>query len=184
LEQVLRTACPVHARNSLNAALINLASLHNNFEEVLAPELIEELKSRPILKSGLIGSLVQWALIFSEIRSNGYNRNSRERLLTVRSHLIKHEAWSRAADLTLSIAALDASSGKTAALPFLQSDESTAPLKRVCPEVASEIMNAHFMSHESIVALAEQAGVGSAHSMIPNQSKSSAGIPPLVSAEG
>jgi hypothetical protein len=62
---------------------------------------------------------MKWTLIYEAIYEEGYSRKLRKRLLRVRNHLVQNEAFEYAAQLTLSIAALDASHEKPGVLTFL-----------------------------------------------------------------
>jgi hypothetical protein len=169
LYEVLAIASPLHARRSRKSALLNLVRCSLKFDEKPIPEFVEELRKSPFMKSSLEGAMIQWALIYDELRKEGYSRKLRRRLLTVRGHLAQHQALDYASKLTMAIAALDAVHGKPGALPFLQKRESQAILAKADPAIAASLYEAYYMSPETILGLAEQAGVGDVYSITTNQ---------------
>jgi hypothetical protein len=166
LLEVMQIASPLHGSRSRQSAVFNLVRLHLKLDQSPPSELIEGLEAYSVIKSSMHGAMIQWLLIFDEIRRSGYSRGIRKRLLTVRNHLVQNQAWEYASQLTLAIAALDASQEKPGALPFLQKAESQAIIGRGHPTLVDSIMGAHYMAPSAIVGLAETAGAGNVHSMI------------------
>jgi hypothetical protein len=166
LLEVLETASPLHAKRSRRAALMNLVDLSHKFGERPDPSFIAELQNSKIPQSSLHGAMMKWTLIYEEIYVNGYSRKFRKRLLRVRNHLVQNEAFEYAAQLTLSIAALDASHEKPGALTFLQSDDTEKIISKGAPELLGPIMDVHYMAPNAIVSLAREAGAGNVEDMV------------------
>jgi hypothetical protein len=166
LQEILDTACPLHARRARRLALINLVLHHLKMDRTPPRSVVERLKAYPVTKSSFLGAVIQWVLIFNEIREDGYKRCYRRRLITVRKHLKDREAFDYAATLTMAIAALDASretSETSNALTFLRGVESRDILTRAT--VADPVHEEHYMSPVEIIGMAQEAGAGNVSSM-------------------
>jgi hypothetical protein len=161
LKEVLDTACPLHARRSRRMAIYNLVLHHLKLDRTPPRSLVERLKAYPVAKSSFDGAIIQWVLIFDQIRAKGYNRSFRRRLITVRKHLKDNDALDYAEMLTLAIAALDASRETeegSHALTFLRDSREFL--------TEATVVGEQYMCPAEIMKMARNAGAGDVFGMV------------------